>query len=197
MIAVILSACGGGSDGPAAPQAPIVTGMAIVAGNFQVARYGTPLAIAPSVKLTNTAGPVPGAQVVFAPATGSGSVTGATVTTDANGVATVGRWTLSAAPGINTLKVTSGTITVSISATATPGPAAVITMAQGNNQSGVERSRVPSSLQVLVTDGTYPVRGAQVDFAVASGGGSLDVPNQTTTADGIATLGAGSSAPRA
>ncbi len=189
MIAVILSACGGGSDGPAAPQAPIVTGMVIVAGNFQVARYGTPLVTAPSVKLTNTAGPVPGAQVVFAPATGSGSVTGATVTTDANGVATVGSWTLGAAPGINTLKVTSGPITVSISATATPGPAAVITMAQGNDQSGVERSRVQTPPQVLVTDGTYPIRGAQVDFAVASGGGSLDVPNQTTNFDGIATLG--------
>ena len=44
-------------------------------------------------------------------------------------------------------------------------------------------------VQVEVTDGTYPIRGVQVDFAVASGGGSLDIPNQTTNIDGIATLG--------
>ncbi len=44
-------------------------------------------------------------------------------------------------------------------------------------------------VQVEVTDGTYPIRGAQVDFAVTSGGGTLDVPNQTTNNDGLATLG--------
>ena len=187
---LLTTACGGGSDGgPSGPSGPAATGMAIVAGNFQLAKYGTSVPIAPSVKLTNASGPVAGAQVVFAPQAGSGSVTGGTVTTDANGVATVGSWTLSAAPGINTLKATYGTLAVNISATAVPGTPAAINITTGNNQNGVERARLTDPVQVEVTDGTYPIRGIQVDFAVASGGGSLDVPNQVTNAEGLATLG--------
>ena len=186
---VLLAAACGGNDGPSGPTGPTATGIAIVAGNYQLAKYGTSVTIAPAVKITNANGPVAGAQVVFAPVTGSGTVTGGTVTTNANGVATVGSWTLSAAPGINELKATSGTLTVTISATALPGPAAAINIKLGNNQNGIERARLTDPVQVEVTDGTYPIRGAQVDFTVASGGGSLDVPNQTTNIDGLATLG--------
>ena len=162
--------------------------MAIVGGNYQLAKYGTAVPIAPSVKLTNANGPVAGAQVVFAAAAGSGSVTGGTVTTDANGVATVGSWILSPVPGINTLKVTSGTLTISISATAVPGAPAAIVAKSGNGQNGVERGQLPVALQIEVTDGTYPIRGVQVDFAVTAGGGSVAVPNQVTNIDGLATV---------
>jgi hypothetical protein len=187
--ALLLSAaCGGGNDGNA-PTGPTGTAIAIVAGNFQLAKYGTSVAIAPAVKVTGANGPVAGVQVTFAPVTGSGTVTGGTVTTDANGVATVGSWTLSPAPGVNTLKATAGTLTVNISATAVAGAPATISIKVGNNQNGVERSRLPNPVQVEVTDGTYPIRGVQVDFAVASGGGSVDVPNQTTNIDGLATVG--------
>jgi hypothetical protein len=186
---LLAAACGGGDDGGNAPTGPTGTAIAIVAGNFQLAKYGTPVPIAPAVKVTGANGPVAGVQVTFAPVTGSGSVTGGTATTDANGVATVGSWTLSPAPGVNTLKATAGTLTTSISATAVAGAPAAVNVKLGNNQDGVERSRLPNPIQVEVTDGTYPVRGIQVDFAVASGGGSLDVPNQTTNIDGLATLG--------
>lgn len=183
----MLAACGDG--GSSAPTAPTGTGIAIVAGNYQLAKYGTSVPIAPAVKITGTNGPVAGVPVTFAPATGSGSVTGGTVTTDASGVATVGSWTLSAAPGANILKATAGTLTVNIQATAIAGAPAVIGASQGDNQSGVERGRVAGAVQVVVTDGTYPVRGVQVDFTVTSGAGSLDAPNQTTNSDGLATLG--------
>ena len=186
---VLLAACGGGDDGGNAPTGPTGTGIAIVAGNFQLAKYGTTVAVAPAVKITNANGPVAGVQVTFTPATGSGSVTGGTATTDANGVAAVGSWTLSPAPGINTLRATAGALTVNISATATPGPVSAISTSLGNNQDGVENARLTSPVQVLVTDGTYPIRNVQVDFTVTSGGGSLDVPNQVTNADGLATLG--------
>jgi hypothetical protein len=188
-LVLLLSAACGGSDGGNAPTGPSGTAIAIVSGNFQLAKYGTPVAIAPAVKVTGTNGPVAGVQVTFAPLAGSGSVTGGTVTTDANGVATVGSWTLSPAPGVNTLKATAGALTTSISATAVAGAPAAINVKVGNNQDGVERSRLPNPIQVEVTDGTYPVRSVQVDFAVTSGGGSLDVPNQTTNIDGLATLG--------
>jgi len=185
---ILATACGGG-DNPNVPSGPSGTAMAIVSGNFQAAKYGTPVPIAPAVKVTGTNGPVAGVQVTFAPVAGSGSVTGGTATTDANGVATVGSWTLSPAPGVNTLKATAGSLTANISATAVAGAPAAISVKAGNNQNGVERSRVNGAVQVEVTDGTYPIRGIQVDFAVASGGGSLDVPNQTTNVDGVATLG--------
>ena len=117
---ILTTACGGG-DGGNAPTGPSGTAIAIVAGNFQLAKYGTPVPIAPAVKVTGTNGPVAGVQVTFAPVAGSGSVTGGTATTDANGVATVGSWTLSPAPGVNTLKATAGSLTASISATAVAG----------------------------------------------------------------------------
>jgi len=189
-LALLLSAaCGGSNDGGNAPTGPSGTGIAIVSGNFQLAKYGTSIPIAPAVKITGTNGPVAGVQVTFAPVAGSGSVTGGTATTDANGVATVGSWTLGAAPGINTLKATAGSLTASISATAVAGAPAAINVKLGDSQNGVERARLTGPVQVEVTDGTYPVRGVQVDFAVTSGGGSLDIPNQTTNADGLATLG--------
>ena len=68
-------ACGG-NDGGSAPTGPSGTGMAIVAGNFQLAKYGTPVPVAPAVKVTGANGPVAGVQVTFAPVAGSGSVTG-------------------------------------------------------------------------------------------------------------------------
>src|SRR5438477_614411 len=48
--------------------------------------------------------------VTFAVAPGNGSITGASQTTNASGVATVGSWTLSATAGSNTLTASSGTL---------------------------------------------------------------------------------------
>jgi len=60
--------------------------------------------VAPSVRVTDADGdPVEGATVTFAVASGGGSVTGAQQTTGADGVATVGSWTLGDTPGANSL----------------------------------------------------------------------------------------------
>jgi hypothetical protein len=64
--------------------------------------------VRPSVKVTDAEGiSVPGVQVVFAVTGGGGSLTGGTITTNANGVATVGSWTMGPAAGANTLTATS------------------------------------------------------------------------------------------
>ncbi|HEU4641456.1 MAG TPA: filamin/ABP280 repeat domain-containing protein [Gemmatimonadaceae bacterium] len=77
----------------------------IVAGNNQTAPAGTAVPIPPSLRLTDAFGnPVAGWPVLFSVVTGGGSVTGAQTTTDANGVATVGSWTLGPIPGKNQLK---------------------------------------------------------------------------------------------
>jgi hypothetical protein len=89
-----------------------------IGGSLQATMAGTAVTSLPAVKVFNTdGGPAAGATVVFAVTGGGGSVTAATVTTDAQGIATVGSWTLGATGGFNTL-----TATVSEAAGATGNP---------------------------------------------------------------------------
>ena len=70
--------------------------------------------------------PVSGVTITFAVASGGGSATGLTATTNSSGIATVGSWTLGTTAGTNTLTATSGTLTgspVTFTATGTPGAA--------------------------------------------------------------------------
>jgi hypothetical protein len=61
--------------------------------------------VPPSVVVRDQVGnPVPNTTVTFAVVGGGGSITGATQTTNAQGVATVGSWTLGPQPGTNTLR---------------------------------------------------------------------------------------------
>jgi Bacterial Ig-like domain (group 1) len=67
----------------------------------------------PSVLVGDAYGqPVAGAPVTFAVTAGGGTVSGATATTDASGIATVGGWTLGTGAGANTLTATSGGLPV-------------------------------------------------------------------------------------
>lgn len=82
--------------------------MSAVAGNNQIGLVGYPVNVRPAVKITGSANtPVSGLTVTFALASGGGSVTGATQTTNSNGVAQVGSWTLGASAGTNTLTATA------------------------------------------------------------------------------------------
>jgi uncharacterized repeat protein (TIGR01451 family) len=73
---------------------------------------GTPLAIPPSVIVTDLDGnPVPGVQVDFSTSgTSSGSITGDGPISGADGIATLGSWTLDSTPGTNTVQATAGTL---------------------------------------------------------------------------------------
>lgn len=89
----------------ASPGAPTIV---ISSGDGQAARPGAAVPIAPSVLVTRADGsPWTGVVVTFAVTGGGGTVTGPTQTTGANGVATVGGWTLGAALGPNTLTATA------------------------------------------------------------------------------------------
>jgi hypothetical protein len=69
---------------------------------------------------------VPGASVTFAVASGGGVATGLNPTTDVNGLAAVGSWTLGTTVGSNTLTASSGSLTgspVTFTATGVVGPA--------------------------------------------------------------------------
>ena len=73
-------------------------------GNNQTVAPGGTLPIAPSVIVKDSGGgAVAGATVTFSVADGNGTITGAVVTTGADGIARVGSWTLPAVTGTYTL----------------------------------------------------------------------------------------------
>jgi hypothetical protein len=115
----LLAACGGSDSTPpvtAGPPASLTK-----TGDNQSADPGAAVAIAPSVKVVDTAGtPVSGAPVLFSVGEGVGTITGATQSTNSAGVATVGSWKLGSTPGVaNTLLVSVGDLVDTFTATTT------------------------------------------------------------------------------
>ena len=112
------------------------TTIALNAGNNQTAAVNTTVATAPSVRVTDAYGnPVSGVVVTFAVASGGGSVTGASATTNASGIATVGSWSLGTTAGANTLTAICAGLTgspVTFTATGAAGPAAKYIVTAGN-----------------------------------------------------------------
>jgi len=76
-----------------------------VDGDGQTAPAGTPVPIVPSVRVTDAGGaPVAGVSVTFQVKGGGGHVRDGTTTTDADGIARPGAWTLGPDPGANVLE---------------------------------------------------------------------------------------------
>lgn len=161
-------------------------------GDGQSATVGTTLPNAPTVRVTDAGdNPVEGVAVAFGVVEGGGSVTGGQATTDADGLAAVGSWTLGTTAGSNALKASvSGSTFVNFVATATPGPPASLVKDRGDNQTAVAGLAVPEPPTIRVTD-TYGngVPAVSVDFAVAAGGGSLAGADPSTGSDGRAAVG--------
>ena len=113
---------GGGGD-------PTAVRIESVEGDGQSAPVGSEVSIRPAVRvLDDEDQPVEGFEVTFV-ATGGGSVAGATQMTDAEGIARVGQWTLSATPGTNTLEARAGSLAGS----------PVVFTAEGTVQTEVDR----------------------------------------------------------
>jgi adhesin/invasin len=168
--------------------------IAMNAGDGQVAAAGSTVPTAPSARVTDAGGnPVSGVSVTFAVASGGGSLTGATATTNSAGIATVGSWRLGTTAGANSLTATSGSLTgspVTFTATGTPGPASRMQLNAGNGQTVHVGTPVTVPPSVLVTDAYgNAVSGVAVTFAVASGGGSITGANAITNVSGVATVG--------
>ena len=107
--------------------------MALHDGNGQSAPIGTTVAVSPSVAVTDASGnPVAGFTVVYAVATGGGSVTGANAVTDPSGFATVGSWRLGPAKGSNTLTATATALSGSPVIFSATGRFAYQTIASGS-----------------------------------------------------------------
>jgi GDSL-like Lipase/Acylhydrolase./Bacterial Ig-like domain (group 1)./Bacterial Ig-like domain (group 2). len=81
---------------------PVPVAMSLVQGQNQTAAAGSNVVVNPAVKITDSQGRgVPNITVTFTVTGGGGTITNASVVTNASGVATVGSWTLGV--GANTL----------------------------------------------------------------------------------------------
>ena len=163
--------------------------LVIHAGDGQTAVAGSAVSIAPAVIVTDASGnPVEGVSVTFAVESGGGSITGGSQTTGADGITTVGSWTLGTEAGENSLTASTDFDDVTFTATGIAGPAYSIAIESGDG--GSETVGDTRDLEVLITDENgNPVANHTVTWTIDSGDGSLvDGPTSSTNADGIATI---------
>lgn len=181
--ALIVAACSGGDpiEPGNEPQA-----VAIVQGSGQEALYGTLLPVTPRVIVSGASGPLVDFPVAFSVENGGGTITGANARTDANGVATLGSWTLGPTPGANAVKASAGAKSVTLTAMALTGPPTTFAVTAGDDQTATTTQRTPLAPVVQVTDGNFGIAGVTVTFAVTEGGGTVTPSTVVTDADGKA-----------
>ena len=104
-----------------APEPAVATSLAAVTSATLSGFVGAAVSATPSVRVTDQRGAwMSGVAVTFAVASGGGSVTGGSATTNSAGVATVGSWILGATPGPNALTASAiGLPSVTFTATGT------------------------------------------------------------------------------
>jgi hypothetical protein len=144
----------------------------------------------PSVIVKDAAGNgVPGISVQFALSSGGGAIQPTSATTDLNGVATLTSWTLPNLVGTYSVVATTSTLSgtgVTFSAVAQPAAASNLTIVSGDHASGQVTTTLPS-LVVKVADAFgNAIAGATVNWAIASGGGTLGASSSVTDANGRA-----------
>lgn len=133
--------------------------------------------------------PLPGATVTFSAGSG-GSVDPGTATTDGSGVAAT-HWTLGQSIGQNVLTVTAGSgVSLTVTATVTAARPAKVSVVAGQDQTAHAGAAVAIAPSVRVTDAYGNlVQGAVVTFSVLSGAGKVTGGVQSTTDQGVATVG--------
>ena len=165
------------------------------AGGGESAVVGTAVPTAPAVLVRDADGnPLPGIPVSFKVTAGSGSASGRTPVTDANGVATVGAWILGQKVGANTLQATLSGLEVSgspvvFTATGTPGPVSaskslvVAEPAQIVASTGTSASTITVSARDAFDN---PIPGLAVTLSSTGTGNTLTQPTGPTGSDGTA-----------
>lgn len=165
----------------------------VLGGATQSAPIGTAVPTRPSVVVRSDKGyALAGLRVTFTVTSGGGTVTGGVQTTDAQGRATVGGWTLGATPGANTLSATVEGYAQPIvfTATATVGPPATITVVSGAGQTAFPGDPLALAPVVELRDASgNPTPGITVQFA-AGNQGSVANASTVTDAQGRASAGA-------
>ena len=138
------------------------------------------MATAPSVIVTDQYGnPVSGVTVAFAVATGGGSRTGGSPTTNSSGIAAVGNWTLGTTAGSNTLTATVAALSpVTFTATGTADAATQVQV-----ETAANGSETVVASQSLLSGSSIPV------YAISRDQYSNFVANPSATWSMVTTTG--------
>jgi adhesin/invasin len=156
------------------------------AGNNQSAVVGTALPQALTVRAFDGNGKgLSGKAVTFAVGTGGGSLSATTVTTDADGNASV-NWTLGTVSGAQTVSaVVDGIGSVAFVANALASTPAAVTVSNGNQQVADAGATLETPIVVTVLDEFgNPVPGVTVNFTPQAG--AVEVTKVTTDDNGQA-----------
>jgi len=171
----------------AAPPVPASIDLAV--GPPATIVVGSVLTVSPTIEIRSANGrAIRNIPITIVPALNSGTLTGAPTVTLA-GPTPVGTWTLSTFAGPQSLRIDSPDLPrLTITVQATAGPAATVTVIEGNQQSAAANTAVGLPIRVRVRD-QYEnnVSGATVAWSVAAGGGNVAAPTSVTDVDGIAT----------
>ena len=160
----------------------------IVSGNDQEGLPGAALANPFVAEVRDQSGePLPGAEVTFSVSSGGGTLSTTSATTDSDGRAE-STLRLGPKPGANTVTVSVAGIQVqqTFNAEGIRIPKTFV-IVSGDDQQGLPGAALEHPFAVEVRDQfdkSFP--GAQVTFAVTSGGGTLSVTSGTTDSDGKA-----------
>ena len=200
-LAIVLAcaACGGSDKTPTAViDQPVVVPPTIVSGTSQVfaASLNSSLDVAPFITLRDQFGtPIGGAWIKWTPS--SGKVVNDSSQTDANGRASSGTWTLSTVSGLQTVTASvTGASAIAMTANVAPGPLVGLVSASATITSTAGSTvATPPSVKAVDAYGNG-VPDIFVQFALWSGDGSITGVNQTTNANGLATVGTWTLGPR-
>ncbi|HYH82984.1 MAG TPA: cellulase family glycosylhydrolase [Longimicrobium sp.] len=188
----LLAACdggGGGGGGGGGPVGPATASLAPLGATQFNGAPGFALDDSVAVRVTGSGGaPLAGAAVSFEVTGGAGSVSPASVTTNADGVAKT-RWTMGA-EGANTLRAAlpsfSATPPVAFSATAAWGPEAALSVVSGNQQVTAAGCAPLAPVLLKVADASgAPVANAPVYLNVTAGGGRVTSTKLASNAQGL------------
>ncbi len=187
-----LVGCGGGDL--VLPNEGVPARIEIVGGNAQTATVSAALPERLVVRVLDSRDrPVVNQRVDFAAAAGSGVLTPASSTTDADGLAAA-QWVLGVTAGPQSATArpvgngAPASLVAAFTAAATASRAAVVEIVAGNGQTATAGGAVPvaPAVRVLDSEGNR-VAGVPVAFAVTGGGGAVNPATPVTTgADGVA-----------
>jgi len=177
----------------ATANAATAANIAVLSGNGQSGQVATALGNAIIVRVADQFNnPVAGTTVTFAVTGGGGSVNPTSAASNATGLSQT-TWTLGQTAGAQTMTASVTGLTgspVSFSSFAAAGAPASVTKQAGDAQTASAGAQVATAPTVVVKDAFLnPKQGAIVTFAIATGGGSLVKPIDTTDASGVASVG--------
>jgi hypothetical protein len=176
----------------ATAQTRVPTTLTAVTPTTQIGPVGAPAYSTPMVRVKDQAGePLGNVAVTFAVTAGGGSLSGLPSTTNPDGIATLGSWTLGSTPGPNVLTATvAGLPPLQFQAQGEVQVATAVEAVSPTSQSAPMGTAVPQRPAVRVVNQMgYLMAGVPITFAVTSGGGTVTGGTTTTDAVGEATVG--------